>query len=639
MKKLLLLILATLSLTSFAVNPKIGVYVMDNTPISADITDRVMRALLNSKKYIVVERDEVFMSSLAKEYAYQHSGRVDETMVSKLGQQHGLNYICLIRIHEFGPQYCTTGKIVETRTANTLNTAVSVFDKKSNNSAVSEWVKMLVEPMPEKKKDAAKVGIYVKSDDKSDLSEIMEEIATAAFVRSPDFYVVDRNSVFQAQLDKEFAYQNSGQVNDDMIFAAGKQWGLDMVCTFVLHTKAPAPYLEGRLIDVETASIYATTRKDLMKEWLIYYMCLSAPVDILMQYEDHIAFNKWQLFSKYWQLIIADFMANSSIKTAYSMYKGSTLNGKRVQGDGLQYIPGTKDLFFSAWRDENMNGNGMQIVTNDNPDLNIAKCPGARFYVGEFKNGKKHGKGRCYDIMGNMIYSGEFNNGQPTDYYPLSEAEYYVSDTTFGFVMNEDGSFYLGELVNRVRNGWGMLYLADNLLCVSWKDDEPEGHAAFFYKQGNYVSLKYKDGQLDTDKTYVDLGLPSGTWWAARTDARSFYTFGEMLMRKTMYNLPQEIPTLDHWKELLDNCTWQRSGDAYRVTGPNGNSISILSFDLIHDLSGARKPHSKVNAYWSQTPAQGRNMVHMLEWDKNGNARLGSASTDSKNAIHWIKNY
>ena len=94
----------------------------------------------------------------------------------------------------------------------------------------------------------------------------------------------------------------------------------------------------------------------------------------------------------------------------------------------------------------------------------------------------------------------------------------------------------------------------------------------------------YQDGYKDCEKEipiefqkdkteFVDLGLPSGTLWAADYEKKD---------DQIMY-LPYDkastlsIPTEEQWQELLEMCKWESHYAEHRCDciGPNGNFISF----------------------------------------------------------------
>ena len=77
-------------------------------------------------------------------------------------------------------------------------------------------------------------------------------------------------------------------------------------------------------------------------------------------------------------------------------------------------------------------------------------------------------------------------------------------------------------------------------------------------------------------RTFIDLGLPSGTLWATENEPgyhqfdKAVETFGEML------------PTIEAWQEIIKNCKrkWDDKRDGHTYTGPNGNTIFLPAAGL-----------------------------------------------------------
>lgn len=77
---------------------------------------------------------------------------------------------------------------------------------------------------------------------------------------------------------------------------------------------------------------------------------------------------------------------------------------------------------------------------------------------------------------------------------------------------------------------------------------------------------------------YVDLGLPSGTMWKNINEAGFF-------RNKEAFNKYGNLaPTQDQWDELSSKCKWTISDNTIKVTGPNGNSITLPEGH--YDISG-----------------------------------------------------
>jgi hypothetical protein len=68
---------------------------------------------------------------------------------------------------------------------------------------------------------------------------------------------------------------------------------------------------------------------------------------------------------------------------------------------------------------------------------------------------------------------------------------------------------------------------------------------------------------------YVDLGLPSGTLWKSYNEPY-IYTY-EQATKLFGGSMPTEAQMV----ELQEECIWQWNGSGYRVTGPNGEVITM----------------------------------------------------------------
>ena len=71
---------------------------------------------------------------------------------------------------------------------------------------------------------------------------------------------------------------------------------------------------------------------------------------------------------------------------------------------------------------------------------------------------------------------------------------------------------------------------------------------------------------------YVDLGLPSGTCWRNSNEGgdNARYTYDEAVSK-----FGNKLPTRQQLEELKNECTWTWTGNGYKVTGPNGNFITL----------------------------------------------------------------
>lgn len=93
---------------------------------------------------------------------------------------------------------------------------------------------------------------------------------------------------------------------------------------------------------------------------------------------------------------------------------------------------------------------------------------------------------------------------------------------------------------------------------------------------------------------YTDLGLPSRTKWK-NFNATGFYTFDEAVSQ-----FGNRLPSKEQWEELKTECQWIWTGSGYKVTGPNGQSITLPA-EGFRSWSGGVYDAGGVGFYWSST--------------------------------------
>ena len=107
-------------------------------------------------------------------------------------------------------------------------------------------------------------------------------------------------------------------------------------------------------------------------------------------------------------------------------------------------------------------------------------------------------------------------------------------------------------------------------------------------------------GTKPTQKTvpqgYTDLGLPSGTLWK-NFNATGFYTYDEAVSQ-----FGKRLPTKAQWEELKGECQWSWTGSGYKVTGPNGNSITLPAAGCRNSDGSLCSVVACGGYYWSSTP-------------------------------------
>ena len=115
----------------------------------------------------------------------------------------------------------------------------------------------------------------------------------------------------------------------------------------------------------------------------------------------------------------------------------------------------------------------------------------------------------------------------------------------------------------------------------------------------------------EKDLDYVDLGLPSGTLWKNANEGGddALYTYDEAVSK-----FGDKLPTKEQLEELKNKCTWTWTGNGYKVTGPNGESITLPA-------AGSRNSYGGVyevgGHYWSATESDSV-IAYFLRCDSDG---------------------
>ena len=112
---------------------------------------------------------------------------------------------------------------------------------------------------------------------------------------------------------------------------------------------------------------------------------------------------------------------------------------------------------------------------------------------------------------------------------------------------------------------------ADQAITRAIAEAYAEGYRAGYNDRENEIPAEFRDDRTE----YVDLGLPSGTLWAADCERRDGKIIYESYDEAKLRNLP----TREQFEELLNVCKWVFIKDIQRhdCVGPNG---AVITFPL-----------------------------------------------------------
>ena len=121
MKKLLILLLSALSLTVFAQQKKVAVYVTgQESAINKVLGDKLVAGFAQSEEYVAIERTVSFLAELGKEQNYQRSSAVDDKELSRLGKQFGAQLVCVADILDVFEEKYISARLIDVESAEVL---------------------------------------------------------------------------------------------------------------------------------------------------------------------------------------------------------------------------------------------------------------------------------------------------------------------------------------------------------------------------------------------------------------------------------------------------------------------------------------------------------------------------------------
>jgi hypothetical protein len=108
----------------------LAIYMAGEEPVGARGVHNIMggelaRVISESDRYLAVDRTEVILEQLAREHIYQRSGAVDDDQIKALGQQLGVQYLCISNINPVGKRYYLDVRLVDVVTAEIMRSVTA----------------------------------------------------------------------------------------------------------------------------------------------------------------------------------------------------------------------------------------------------------------------------------------------------------------------------------------------------------------------------------------------------------------------------------------------------------------------------------------------------------------------------------
>lgn len=202
--------------------------------------------------------------------------------------------------------------------------------------------------------------------------------------------------------------------------------------------------------------------------------------------------------------------SNTSIteKDKQGFFISQKVKGK-LSGTGIyKYKNGT--LYIGDFKDKKPNGYGMLICAESDTIIN---CPNAVIYVGKFKEGIKKGKGVCYNKLGELIYSGSFDDNSPSSDYIIPSQSRYFSDA------RTEDFYYIGEFEDTNPNGFGAIFFNNGDILISrFEEGQRTGINVYIEHDGNWVSENVEKGNstfISSSREYASYVEGSKSEWNA----------------------------------------------------------------------------------------------------------------------------
>lgn len=260
MKKLFIILLSALSLTAFAQQKKVAVYVTGADVGICKVLGSKLTLAMGRNGYSVTERTNDFLTAIAKEQSYQQSGAVDDKEISRIGKQFGAQFVCVATIDEAFNLPYISARLIDVETAEvegTANFSGQLITGQDVVTAGNQLGSNLLSNMSAERGLAwKKVAVYItQSDASKDISHVLGDQLVSGFANTGRYIAIERTNQFLSQISAEHSYQRTGFVDDKTISILGKQFGVQYVCVADITDILGEKYISARMLDVETAEI------------------------------------------------------------------------------------------------------------------------------------------------------------------------------------------------------------------------------------------------------------------------------------------------------------------------------------------------------------------------------------------------
>lgn len=260
-----IILLSAFSLIAMAQKPKLAVYMTGDDPINEIVSSRLVDDFARGSEYTIVERTASFLSELNKEHAYERTGEVDDEQIAALGQQFGVQFVCVTSVLDvWGNEKYITARIIDAETAEVVASCSSngSIQNKSEligalNTLSNDFSKAVGSI---KQNNAKKVAVYVTRTGLHDVDVVLGDQLVSGFAKSGRYVAIERTNVFLKKLKAEQGYQQSGAVADDDLIRWGNQSGVHYICVAKATPWGGDYWITTRMIDVKTGDVVNSSK-------------------------------------------------------------------------------------------------------------------------------------------------------------------------------------------------------------------------------------------------------------------------------------------------------------------------------------------------------------------------------------------
>ena len=181
LKFILIILLSALSLTAFAQQPQKNVAVFvkgDKSDINKFMADEIVNFFSKNGKYIAVERTGSFLAEVQKEQAYQQTGVVNDSELSRLGKQFGVQIVCVVEISSVFETKHVSARLIDVETVEVINSSTenSPLSKIEELQKVAKKIsEELLGPTVQEKAEAAAQKEKEQAEEKKRLEQAVKD--------------------------------------------------------------------------------------------------------------------------------------------------------------------------------------------------------------------------------------------------------------------------------------------------------------------------------------------------------------------------------------------------------------------------------------------------------------------------------